>query len=104
MYKYAIIIVEFLANPNGAEIILRARINKDKNTVDGSAQYCHLRYCGQTDIKLDRERKAMSRSYIDCLTTINLNEYLLAIGMKYAYDNYMNELFIKIYNKLNVQA
>lgn len=46
----------------------------------------------------------MSRSYIDCLTTINLNEYLLAIGMKYAYDNYMNELFIKIYNKLNVQA
>ncbi len=73
------------ANPNGAEIILRARTNKDKNSVDGSVQYCHLRYCGQTDIKLDRERKAMSRAYIDCLTTPNLNEYLLAIGMKYEF-------------------
>jgi hypothetical protein len=46
-------------------------------------QHCHLRYIGMTDFKMDKERKNMVRNYIDCLTSANLNEYLVALGFKY---------------------
>ena len=47
-----------------------------------AGQNAHLRYLGQTDFKMDKERKAMVRTYIDCLTSPNLNDYLQALGFK----------------------
>jgi hypothetical protein len=69
------------ANPNGALVTLRAR--NVRNTVDG-LQHSHLRYVGQNDLKLDKERKSMVRTYIDCLASPNLNDYLQMIGFKSA--------------------
>ena len=66
-------------NANQATVNLRARCVRSPS--DG-AQNCHLRYLGHTDMKIDKERKAMARTYIDCLTSPNLNEYLQAIGFK----------------------
>jgi hypothetical protein len=45
--------------------------------------HCHIRYVGQTDHKMDKERKTMVRNYIDCLTSGNVNDYLTACGFKY---------------------
>ena len=62
---------------------LRARSVRNPTAVAPTDHtHCHLRYLGQLDLKLDRERKAMVRSYMDCLTSANLNEYLQSIGMK----------------------
>jgi hypothetical protein len=55
-------------------------------------QHFHLRYFGHTDLNIDREKKAMVRTYIDCLTSPNLNEYLQAIGF-----TYINLIFKKNY-------
>lgn len=77
-------------NSNGANVSLRARCNR--NNAIGGVQNCHLRYLGHTDFKIDKEKKAMVRSYIDCLTSSNLNEYLQALG--FSLDN---ELIMKGY-------
>lgn len=63
-------------NSNGANVNLRARCVRNSPDV----QNCHLRYVGHTDFKIDKEKKAMVRTYIDCLTSSNLNEYLQALG------------------------
>ena len=65
-------------NVNNAKISLKAR--STRNLQDG---FCHLRYVGNSDLKTDREKKAMVRTYIDCLTSANLNEYLSILGFKY---------------------
>lgn len=65
-------------NSNGANVSLRARCVR--NSPGSDIQNCHLRYLGHTDLKIDKEKKAMVRTYIDCLTSSNLNEYLQALG------------------------
>lgn len=45
-----------------------------------SVQHCHLKYVGSIDYKTD---KVMVRTYNDCLTSSNLDEYLLALGFKW---------------------
>ena len=37
---------------------------------------------------MDKERKAMVRTFIDCLTSSNLNDYLQAIGFKLEKNKY----------------
>ena len=59
-------------------------------------QHFHLRYFGHTDLNIDREKKAMVRTYIDCLTSPNLNEYLQAIG--FTYINLIFKQKIILYN------
>jgi hypothetical protein len=53
-----------------------------QNDPQAALQHCHLRYFGNSDPNIDREKKAMVRTYIDCLTSPNLIEYLQAIGFK----------------------
>ena len=72
------IIFLYKVNSNGSNITVRARSNRPQEP----GQHCHLRYLGQTDLKMDKERKAMVRTFIDCLTSSNLNDYLQAIGFK----------------------
>ena len=68
-----------LVNPNGANVSLRSRCVRPSSPGD----HCHLRYLGHTDLKIDKEKKAMVRTYIDCLTSSNLNDYLKALGFKF---------------------
>lgn len=69
----------FPVSANGSIVSLRAR--SMRNPAESSN--CHLRYIGMTDSKVDRDRKTMVRTYIDCLTSANLNEYLQTIGFTY---------------------
>ena len=73
---------------------LRARaVRNSAGTTD--IQNCHLRYVGHTDFKIDKEKKAMVRTYIDCLTSSNLNEYLQALGFKYGHLAHFFFIFFK---------
>ena len=67
------------ANSNGTNVSLRARCIKPR-TQNDLVQHFHLRYFGQSDPNIDRDKKAMVRTYIDCLTSPNLLEYLQTIG------------------------
>ena len=70
-------------NQNGSLVHLRARQQRQLPNMPTPLDlnnHCHLRYVGQTDFKMDKERKTMVRNYIDCLTSANLNDYLMACG------------------------
>lgn len=58
-------------------INLRARCSRTP-----PEKYWHLRYIGLSDLKEDRARGAMVRSYIDCLTSSNLKDFLQAMGFQ----------------------
>jgi hypothetical protein len=68
-----------IVNPNGSTVTLRSRCNRNQTDSLSNSNY-HLRYIGQTDMKIDRERKTMARTFIDCLTSSNVNDYLQTIG------------------------
>lgn len=70
-------------NSNGTNVSLRGRCIRPSPNDINVIQHCHLRYFGQSDPNIDREKKAMVRTYIDCLTSPNLNEYLQTIGFRY---------------------
>jgi mediator of RNA polymerase II transcription subunit 18 len=81
-----------IATQNGTIINLKARCNKiPQNPIN---QQCwHLRYTGQTDLKEDKSKASMIRSYIDCITlngnnnvNANLYEYLQSIGFGLDYE------------------
>ncbi|CAF1018809.1 unnamed protein product [Brachionus calyciflorus] len=73
-------------NPNGSSVSLRAR---RVGSPPDQTQHCHLKYVGGIDQKTD---KVMVRTYNDCLTSPNLNEYLMALGF-----NLETELIVKGY-------
>lgn len=71
---------------NGTIINLKARCSKIPVN-----QCWHLRYTGQTDLKEDKSKASMIRSYIDCITlginqtsnvNVSLYDYLQSIGFK----------------------
>lgn len=74
---FSFILILSLAMNGNPLISLRARCSRNQ-----PGSFWHLKYVGLTDTKEDKMRGSMVRSYIDCITSANLPEYLQALGFK----------------------